>query len=168
MPTPAQLARLQARRRYNRVYVYLPLGLVAFLWLLLVAGLLWLTVAGKWFYVDTNQEYYRSLVSGVADAFTVLMLLPLLLLCALPSLGAVGFIAWRRRSRKAKQDSYGTLPLFWRVDNLVTRVETAVTSFLPRMARPVISAYAALAYVRTLLRELKKTISREINRYVDR
>lgn len=168
VPTEEQQARLRARRRFNRLSIYLPLGLVAFLWLLLVVGLLWLTVAGKWFYIDTNQEYYRGLVSGIADAFTVLMLLPLILLCAVPLVGTVAFVVWRRRSRKPDGDDYGKLTLFWRVDNLITRVRLTAGSVLPKMARPVIYVHGAVAYVRTLLQEIKKIVSREINRYVDR
>lgn len=168
VPTEEQQARLRARRRFNRLSIYLPLGLVALLWLLLTVGLLWLTVAGKWFYIDTNQEYYRGLVSGVADAFTVLLLMSLILLCAVPLIGAVAFAVWRLRSRKPDGDRYGKLPLFWRVDNLIMRIQLAAGSVLPKVAGPFISVFGAVAYVRTLLQEIKKIISREINRYVDR
>ncbi|MDT8305743.1 MAG: hypothetical protein RRC07_07380 [Anaerolineae bacterium] len=159
-PTAEQEARLQARRRFNRLTIHLPLGLVTFLWLVLIVGLLWLTVAGKWFYMDTNQEYYRSLVSGMADAFTVLLLMPVMLLCALPLAGAGAFLIWRRRRRKPDGDDDGKLPLFWRVDNLLTRIQTAVSAALPKMAGPIINVHGAAAYIRTLLQEIKKTIGR--------
>jgi uncharacterized membrane protein YjgN (DUF898 family) len=158
-PTPEQEERLQARRRFNRLAVYLPLGVLVFLWLLLIAGLIWLTVAGQWFYVDTNQEYYRGLVSGVADAVLVLMLAPLMLLCSVPIVAGIAMLVWNRRRRTGHP--YGTLPpLFWRIDNLVNRARAGIISFLPRLANPVIAAHGSAAYARTLLLEFKKLVSR--------
>ncbi len=160
-PTPEQEERLKARRRFNRLAVYLPLGLVVLLWLLLIVGLVWLTVAGQWFNVNTNQEFYRNLVSGVADAVLVLMLAPLMLLCAVPLAAGVAFLVWSRRRRKQAGHPYGTLPpLFWRIDNLVTRARAGVSSFLPRLATPVITAHGSAAYVRALLEDIKRIVSR--------
>jgi hypothetical protein len=167
LPTEEQGERLKARRRFNRLYVYLPLGLVAFLWLLLIVGLLWLTVAGRWFYVNTNQEYYRGLVSGVADAVTILMLAPLILLCTLPVAAAVGVAVWRRKRRKEAQTPYGVLAIFWRIDSVISRIRAGTGSLMPRLAQPIISAHAAAAYARALLQQIKNILSREINRYVD-
>jgi hypothetical protein len=159
LPTPEQEERLKARRRFNRLAVYVPLGVIVFLWLLLIAGLIWLTVAGQWFYVDTNQEYYRNLVSGVADAVLVLMLAPLMLLCAVPLVAGIAFLVWNRRRRAGRP--YGTLPpLFWRIDNLINRARAAISSFLPKLANPVIAAHGSAAYARTLLQEIKKLVSR--------
>lgn len=167
LPTAEQGERLKARRRFNRLYVYLPLGLVAFLWLLLIMGLAWLTVAGRWFYVDTNQEYYRGLVSGVADAVTILMLAPLILLCTLPLAAAVGVAVWRRKRRKEAATPYGALAIFWRIESLISRIGAGIGTFMPRLAQPVISAHAAATYVRVLLQQIKNILSREIDRYVD-
>jgi hypothetical protein len=166
-PTAEQIARRTARKRFNRLYVYLPLALVAFLLLLLIVGMLWLTIGGRWFHIDTNQEYYRSLVSGVADAFLVLMLLPLILVCTLPPIGAIGFVVWRRRRRKVEPDGYGKLPLFWRLDNVVTRVQSVTAATTPKLADPVVTVHGAASYIRTLLQEIRKIFSREIDRYVD-
>lgn len=167
VPTADQIARKAARKRFNRLYVYLPLGIIALVWLLLIVGLIWLTVAGRWFHVDTSQEYYRSLVSGVADAFLVLMLLPFMIVCAVPPVAAIGFVVWRHRRQKAQPDSYGKLPLFWRLDNVVTRVRSAAAASTPKLANPVITVHSTASYLRTLLQEIRKTFSREINRYVD-
>lgn len=168
LPTAEQQARRLALRRFNRLAVYLPMGLLALLWLSLILGMLWLTVAGSWFNVDTNREYYRGLISGVADAFTVIMLAPLLLLCALPLIGAVAFVIWRRQRRKAQPAGAEKLPLFWRVENIVSALRARVDTTMPKVARPVISTHAMSAYVRTLLAQIKEIVSREINRYVDR
>lgn len=166
LPTAEQHARLEARRRYNLLHVYLPLGLVALLWLITILALLWLTVVGKWFAVDTDQERFRALVSGVADAVTILMLLPCLLLCLLPLGGAAGVFVWRRRRGADAPDVQESLPLFWRIENVISRVQAPVVAFLPKLAQPIVVVYGLAAFVRTFLQQLKEIIRREINRYV--
>lgn len=168
VPTAEQRARVAARRRFNRLYVHLPMALLGLLWLALILGMLWLSVVGSWFHVDTNQAYYRGLISGVADAFTIIMLAPFLLLCALPIVATVALLIWRRQRRKAQPAGPDKLPLFWRVENIVDGIRSRVATTTPKVARPVISAHAAAAYARTFLGQIKQIISREINRYVDR
>lgn len=166
-PTAEQLARRQARRRFNRLYVSLPLGLVVLLWIGLIVAMLWLSVVGSWFAIDTRQAYYRSLLSGVADAFTIIMLMPLLLLCALPSAGAVGLYFYNRQSKKEKGPQDESLPILWRVENAISSVRGTTDRLTPKMARPVISAHATVAFARTFLKRLKEIITQEINRYVN-
>lgn len=166
-PTAEQLARRQSRRRFNRLYVYLPLVLVALLWLGLILGMLWLSVAGRWFAMDTNQVYYRSLISGVADAFAIIMLMPLLLLCALPTAAFVGLFFYQRQRKKAKAQQGESLPILWRVENAVSSVRATTDRVTPKLADPVITAHATVAYVRIFLRRLKEIITEEINRYVN-
>lgn len=166
-PTAEQSARLARRKRFNRLFVYLPLGFVAMLWLGLILGLLWLTVAGSWFAMDTNQEYYRALVSGVADAFTILMLTPLLVLCALPTVLASGLAVYRRQRRAEREPRPESLPLMWRIENLVSSVRGRVDEFTPKLARPIVNAHGAVAFIRTFYRQLKEIISQEISKYVN-
>lgn len=168
-PTAAQLERLAARKRFNRLYVYLPAGIVVLVSLGVVLALLWLTVVGDWFAVDTNQEYFRVLTSGIADALTVLFIAPMLLLCAIPIAIPIGLAIYRRQQKKVAPVGAPQLPLLWRVENrLVSFQRTLNEKVLPRVAQPIASAYAAAAYVRTFFQQLRKIISREINRYVKR
>lgn|SRR5690606_30647985 len=167
-PTAEQRARAKALRRFNRRYVYLPMALLALLWLGLIVGMLWLTLVGDWFNVNTNQAYYRGLISGVADAFTILMLAPFMVLCALPIVAAVALFIWRRQRRRAQPAGPEKLSIFWRLENIVDGVRARVATTTPKLARPVISAHAAGAFARSLLGQTKEIVSREINRYVDR
>lgn len=166
-PTVEQEKRLARRRRFNRLFVYLPLGLVAILWLALILGMTWLSVAGDWFAMDTNQPYFRDLFSGVADAFTILMLTPALALCAIPAILAGAFTVYRRQRRKEKEGQAPSLPLMWRVENVVVSIQETVSGITSRAARPLITAHAMAAFARTFLHELKQIILQEIDKDVD-
>jgi hypothetical protein len=141
------------------------MALIGILWLGLLLGLAWLTVVGDWFAMDTNEAYYRALVSGIADAFTMLMLLPLLLLCAIPSALAVGLLVYRRQ-RRSERDTEERLPIFWRVENVLIAVQEQIAAILPQLGRPIISAYAIASFVKTFLLDLKRIITREKKRHV--
>ena len=164
-PSAEQLERRRRRQRFYRLRVILPMAVVALLWLGVTLLLLWLTVVGEWFAMDTNQAYYRTLVSGIADIVLVLSLLPLLLLCALPSALTIGLV-YHRRSKKQAEPRLEKLPLFWRIENVIIRVKERLDEdILPRVAQPVISAYGAVAFVRAFFNQLREIIAREIRRY---
>ena len=162
-PTPEQLERKRKQRRFTRVRVWLPVGIVALLWFLAIIGLLWLTVVGQWFYMDTNQATYRSLVSGAADAVIILSITPLLLMCALPSVGILALMVQRRRQDpEGRSWTESARRLLWRFDNGVMGVRDRLgKDVLPTVARPVISAYALAAFARTLWKQITVLISRE-------
>jgi hypothetical protein len=166
-PTPAQKERRARLRRFNGLVLYLPLTLVTAAWIVLIVALIWLAVAGEWFAMDTNQAYYRGLISAVADIFTMLMLTPLLILCSLPVLAALAYPIYLRRRRAAKTESAESLPLFWRAENIITSIRDGVDHSIPRVARPIISAHAFAALVRRFLIEVKQVISQEILRNDD-
>lgn len=165
-PTPEQEARRARLRRFNRLVIYLPLGLVALAWIALVAILFWLSVAGEWFAIETNQTHYRQLFSAIADIVTMLALMPMLLLCALPPVGAIALVTYRRQ-RKTEAPSAPSLPLFWRIENIVRAVRDRTAVTLPRMARPVINAHARSAFIRRFILEVKQIIKQEISRNGD-
>ena len=116
--------------------------------------------------MDTNQEYYRGLLSGVADVVTMLLLAPLLLLCALPIAGAVGLVVYRKRKKDDSGDE-ASLPLFWKIENKVIMVHNAVARSMPKLARPVINAHSTVAFVRQLVTEVKRFFKQEIGRNDD-
>lgn len=164
-PTVAQLERRARLRRFNRLTIYLPMTLIGILWLGLIVGLLWLTVVGDWFAMDTNQAYYRNLISGVADGFTILMLLPVLLLCAVPSALLMGLLVYRRQ-RAGDRGKEAQLPIFWRLENTLVTVQQQIGVFLPKLSRPVIAGHALVSFVETFLLDLKRIITREKKQHV--
>ena len=160
-PTPEQLERLEKRKRFRNRYIYAPTVVVTLLWLVVVAALLWLIGGAE------NEFEYRQILSGIADAIAILFLLPTVLLCAVPPLAVVGFYMYRRQQKRELPANVEQLPLMWRIENIITRVKVRLeTTVLPAIASPVITAYAVAAFMGTLFIEIRKMISREIDRYV--
>jgi len=144
-PTTDQLARAAALRRFNRLAVYLPLGLAGLVVLALI-GLLF------WGVLSPNVAGTREFVSGLADVVIILAIMPLLLLCAVVPLAAVGLVIYRRQQ---PQREYGRLqPLFWRLDSILDRARNKAEAALPKAANNVISGHARITYWRTLINHL--------------
>lgn len=167
LPTAAQEARRARLRRFNRLVISIPVGITALGWVALILGLIWLSVAGEWFAMDTNQAHYRQLFSAIADVVTMLMLAPMLLLCALPVVGAVALGVYQRRRRADAAAVPAKLPLFWRIENVVISIHDSVARLMPKLARPVINAHAMAAFVRRFLTEVKQIVSQEKTRNGD-
>lgn len=161
-PSAEQEERRSRLRRFNWWVLYLPVGLVILAWLALIGGLVWLMIVGGWFAMDTNQDYYRQLMSGVADIFTMLMLLPALLLCTIPIVAAVALFVVRRQRASDRQDETPSLPIFWRIENIIITIRDTVARSAPRVARPLINAHATAAFIKRFLIVVKRTFSQEI------
>ena len=148
---PAQLDRAAALRRFNLFFVYLPAALLLLLVLLLMGFLGWLTIGGG------GDETSRTTVSGVADIFTILFVLPITLLCAIVPLGVTGLIIYGRRQEWA--------PLrwlqrtLWKAEDTVAAVRYKTEEITPKVARPVISLHAIVAYIKTFLTHLKRILT---------
>lgn len=157
--TAEQLARAQARRRFNFWAVYLPLMVVSVGVLALVGLMIWGVLA-------PIPEETRSFVSGMADLLIILATLPLALLCGAVPLALGGYLVYRRRQKPAQttttaKPAYGRLQkLFWQLDSLVVTSSRKSGELLPKVARPVVRANAMLAYLGTLFTHLKAFLMR--------
>lgn len=149
--TPIQQDRAAALRRFNLFFVYLPVALVLLLVLLLMGFLSWLTIGGG------GDEATRSTVSGVADILTILFILPLTLMCAIVPLGAVGLVIYGRRQKWAPlRRLQRTL---WKAEDAVVKVNVKANEVAPKVARPVISMHAIMAYIERFLSHLKRMLT---------
>jgi hypothetical protein len=150
-PTPRQLERAAALRRFNRWFVYLPI---------IFAALIVLAVIGLLFWVTLIQpgESGRETVSGIASAVVILVSIPMTLLCAIPSVLIIGLTIQSRQKGQAPIKRVQTI--FWRLDSLILRIQSAVNDFVPKAANIVIKGHTALAYVRTLLNKLINLLKR--------
>ena len=149
--TPAQQDRAAALRRFNLFFVYLPVAILLLLVLILMGFLVWLTVGGG------GDETTRSTVSGVADIFTIFFILPITLLCAIVPVGVIGLIIYGRREEWA--------PLrwlqrtLWKAEDTVVKVNVMTNEIVPKVARPVISLHAIVAYIKSFLTHLKRILT---------
>lgn len=158
-PSAEQLARTQARRRFNFWAVYVPLIVVAIGVLVLVGLMVWGALAPE-------SAATRGFVSGLADLLIILATLPLALVCGAVPLAIVGYMVYRRQQKPAQpagkgQPVYGRLQkLFWQLDNVIVTSRRKSDELLPKMAQPIIRGNAWLAYIETLLAHLKAFLTR--------
>lgn len=150
-PTPEQLERAAALRRFNRLYLYLPLAVFSLAGLVLIGLLLWGVFS-------PNIVGTREFASGLADLVVILTTLPLLLLCALVPAGAVGLAVYRRQQPKREHGRFQTL--IWRLDALVTKAKDTAATTLPKAAAPLIKGHAWVAYVRTWYETVRQQFTR--------
>lgn len=150
-PTSSQLERAAAIKRFNTMYVYLPVGLGALLVISLVILLL-IAVLG-------SEELQTLLtVSAVADIVVIAWIIPTMVVCAIvPSLFI--FLTVQGRQRGAAPIRQLQL-LMWRADNILWTVRDKVNDIAPRVANPFIRAHAAAAYVSTLFKNIIRIFRR--------
>lgn len=137
-PTEDQRQRAESLRRFNRLYLYLPIGFATFIAILLIGLMLWFTFA-------PGQEAFRSFTSGLADVIIILTAVPLTLLCSLPAIIALAIFFNNRQ--KPKREFPRTQVFMWKVDSLISRAQSKTDEVAPRVAEPVIKFHGLLAYI---------------------
>lgn len=163
-PTVEQVARERRRRRFLRLYVYLPLAIVTLISVVLVVLLL----VGVF---SVDGEDTAAFASALADIVVILWTLPLLLLCAIGPLAYVAYVMNRRQRRKEQpqtgpQAEYGRLQvLLWRVDSFMLIVERKTVEMAPKVAAPLIKLNANMTYVETWLQQAANQLKRNGDRY---
>ncbi|MCB9418462.1 MAG: hypothetical protein H6667_01545 [Ardenticatenaceae bacterium] len=150
-PSQSQLERASALRRFNWLYVYGPVIVFSLIGLVLVGLLLWGVFS-------PNVTGAREFASGLADLVMIFTIMPLLLLCAIVPAAAIGLVVYRRQQPKQEHGRFQTL--LWRLDTLVTKAKDKTAQTMPKAAAPVIKGHAWVAYIRTLLAEVKKQFTR--------
>jgi hypothetical protein len=158
-PTAVQLERASALKRFNRLVIYLPLGLLA----TAVLGLLiYLVIIAIW----PPYEDTRLFLSGIADIILILLMLPVVLIFGLLLAGIFGGLIYQRQSRKENgagtlQLKYGRLRLLlWKLDQKLSAVYRKADQLMPRLANPVIRFNALTAYISAWLGQLRKQLNR--------
>jgi preprotein translocase subunit SecG len=160
-PTEEQLLRREARRQYERKTLFIPMAIIAVIWVVVTIGMIWLSLAGGWFGVDTDQEFYRTLFNGVANVVLILTICLWMLFLAIPMGLFIYLWSYRRQQIADRPPGPKPLPFFWRIDNIVIQVRDAVAQFLPKLARPLILLHGVAAYIKTLFKEIKKILHLE-------
>jgi len=150
-PTPVQLARGAALRRFNLLYVYLPIIFAAVIAFFIIGLLFWVTLIQP-------GETSRVTVSGIASSVIVLVSLPMTILCALPSVLFIVLFVQGRNKGLAPIKQIRTI--FWRIDSLILKVQSAVNEYTPKIANIVIKPHAIVAYGRNLLNQFINLLKR--------
>lgn len=141
-PTADQLARESALRRFNWLFLYTPLLVLA---VGVLALLVWLLMAT----LPMEGSGARQTVSAAADLIIIGVSLPLTVACLLlPGLALA--LAIKDRARERSRIA-GFQRLLWRVDNVVETVRTKTAEITPKIAQPVLAAHGWLAYGRAFI-----------------
>jgi len=136
-PSAEQLARRKARQRFYRLYMLLPLGLVA----LVATTIVVLLLIGVFSPGIIGTEAF---ISALADIILILWIMPMLVLLALFILGFVALTVNRRQQRNLlPEDSprrqYGRVQLvLWRVQRFLDQASAKVDQTADAMVAPVI------------------------------
>lgn len=156
-PTPEQLERDRQLKRFNRLYVYLPLGAGIFITLTIIILLL----IGMFVPGLTGAEAFMS---AMADLIIILWSLPMLILCAIVPLGYLAYVLNRRQKRKL-QPQTGPLAnrsrvqiLLWRIQSFLDSADKQTEGVSDRIAAPIIRLNSYLSSTEAWLNNLKEQI----------
>ncbi|MEZ4590274.1 MAG: hypothetical protein R3D55_03930 [Chloroflexota bacterium] len=153
VPTAVQLQRAQALKRFNRLTVYLPLGLIT---AAVVGFFVYLLIIAIW----PPQTDTRLFLSGVADIIFILFMLPVALIFGLLLVAIFGGAIYWRQSRKEEgepslQTKYGRFRLLlWKLDQKLSSLYRQIDQLMPKLAAPVIKFNATITYINTRLARL--------------
>ena len=144
-PTAAQLERDRLLRRRNRLYIYLPLSIISFISIVLIV----LILIGI-FAPGTGTEEF---ISALADIIVILWIIPMILLVSAFPIAYVAYFVNRRQKRKLNPQT-GPLAyrsriqiLLWRLQIFMDGAQVKTGEVAPKVAKPVISFNAILAYL---------------------
>jgi hypothetical protein len=161
-PRAEQIARAAALRRFNRLYVYLPVGLVTAVVLLISLFLLYLAL-----FPPTEDTYL--FLSGLADFVLIMMLLPVVLIFGLVMTAVIGgYIYYNFVMDEAERPippapPYGRVRTFlWRIDSLLLLIVLPnLRHYSQRITQPIIRFNGWFAYVQAWLDTLRRLVVRE-------
>lgn len=146
IPSSAQQARVTALNRFNRLYIYLPVGLLTAVFLGLSAYLLYLAIS------PPAEDTHRFL-SGVADLILIVWLLPVVALFSLSMLAIIGgyvyywYVLDEAERPLPPAPAYGRIRTFlWRVDNALAYYLFKLRMGERRVVAPLIRAHGRWAY----------------------
>lgn len=152
-PSAEQLARADALRRFNWLYIYTPLIMLAVVTVSLVFWLTW----GMLFATELGISQMRERVSAVADLIIIALTLPATLMCLLlPGLG----IALLVHDREREMTRIAWLRTWlWRLDSLVAQVRDKTAENAPKVAGQVVQFNGRVSYFRALLWRIRQILT---------
>jgi hypothetical protein len=150
-PTAGQAKRAQELRRFNLLYVYLPVGLMSAITVITVVLLLFVAIT------QPNVEAILWL-SGIADIALVLAMLPVIAVGAFV-LGLFAYIYIQAR-RNGTAPIRQTQRLLWRMDNVAGRLRVRTDEAAMVVIQPFFKLQGVVAYVRALITQIIDMVRR--------
>ncbi len=147
VPTAAQLTRAAALRRFNQLYIYLPLTLFALISLALMVLMLVKALPNE------TSEPTLDFLSGLADIILIGTIVPLWLVASLIPLAAIALFFQMRQ--KDISPLRGLQILLWRVDSKVAQLQQKTKELSPKAAAPVIQANARLSFIMAWIDQMR-------------
>lgn len=150
-PSNRQLERAARIRRFNRIYVFLPISLASIIALALTILLIFLALG-----IGTVEV--RETISGIADSVLILTIIPTMVLCAIVP---TAFIAISIQTRQR-----GIAPIrqtqwfFWRVQDRFGFLGIRIGRLMEKFREPIMRISARYAYLQTFLIRLIKIFKR--------
>ena len=159
-PSREQLERESALKRYNRLYIYVPVTVaVVFVVVLIILMLIGIFAPGL-----MGAE---SLLSGLADTILVLWMLPMMVLCAIVPMAYIGYLVNRRQRRAMLPPDSPLLRhsraqmAMWQAQDISDRVEKKTEGVSDRVAQPFFKLGTFAAYVSAWLIILTRPFRRD-------
>lgn len=159
-PRTEQLERDAALRRFNRLYVAVPLGLAVFAALLILGLFLYLIFAPD---ANASVQY----LSNLADLVIILGTIPMLVLCAIVPIAYLAYLINRRQRRAQQPTAVGPMAnrsrvqaTLWRVDSAMNKVRHKTNETAPKVANPFVRFNAWLAGIEAWFKSIRNALKR--------
>lgn len=163
-PTADQLARDAALRRFNRLYVAVPIGLGVLVALVIIGLFLFLILA-------PDSIAAAQYISNLADIVMILGTIPLLVLCAILPIAYLAYLANRRQRRAQQPVISGPMAnrsrvqaALWRVESAMDTVKQKTDETAPKVAEPFIYANARFNEAESWLTSIRNAFRRSNQR----
>lgn len=144
-PTTIQQERAASIKRFNRLFVYLPITFFGIVAILTTIILLYLSL-------NPPTEETLLTISGIADAVVILGTIPVMIVCGIfPALFLVTVVQARQRGMAPLRQLQ---TLLWRMDSGIGLARQKVEEIAPRIARPFIIIQGRLAYFHALIKKI--------------
>lgn len=164
-PSTEQLARDAALRRFNRLYVALPIGLGVVALLIIIGLFLFLIFS-------PDSVASAQYISNLADIIMILGTVPLLVLCAILPIAYLGYVANRRQRRAQGPIITGPMAnrsrvqaALWRVDSAMEKANQKTNEVAPKVAEPFIKANARFNQAESWLKSIRNAFRRSDQDY---
>ena len=162
-PTNEQLEREAALKRYNRLYIYVPVTIAV----IFVIGLIVLMLVGIFAPGLVGADEF---LSGLADTILVLWMIPMMVFCAIVPIAYIGYVVNRRQRRNQLPPDSPLLQhrraqmAMWQAQDISERVDEKTDSVTDRIVQPFFSLGRFAAYVTAWLTILTRPFRRD-NKY---